>query len=215
MLGMHWLDADYSRLTKMVKLNFYGTTYGSGVPLNDTNVTLATNGLRQQCPETPEDYLFVDLAASRARAAVTSNTIVAAAPAGRALVDVVVLPLRGDHVLARVGPDAVAADSQLLSTAVALAAVVAAGPLVEERGGGRDVALLDEGEHDGVGSLGLGLGEGDGLSADGEEEDGYNGGEAHGGGFLTWKGLLEKSLDGDLMLGLHEGVLVFSKACWW
>lgn len=121
--------------------------------------------------------LLVDLAPGAPRPTITPLPISAAAPARRALVDVAVDPLGRDDVLARVGPHAVAADSQLLATAVALAPVVAAGALVEEVRRGRDVALLNKGHDGGVGGL---VGEGAGLGVEGQEEDGDGGGEAHG-----------------------------------
>lgn len=135
---------------------------------------------------------LVHLAPSAPRPAVTPLPISAAAPARRALVDVAVDPLGRDDVLARVGPHAVSADSQLLSTAVALAPVVAAGALVEEVGGGGDVALLDEGHHGGVGRL---IRERGGLGVEGEEDDGEGGGETHGECFVGLHWLLDTDLE--------------------
>lgn len=138
-------------------------------------------------------YYLVDPAPGTPRTTITALPIGAAAPTGRALVDVAVDPLGRDDVLSGVRPDAVAADGQLLAAAVALAPIVAAGALVEEGGGGRDVALLDEGHHTSVGGL---IGEGDGLGVEGEEDDGEGGGEAHGEcGLLIYLAVLDVDAD--------------------
>lgn len=123
---------------------------------------------------------LVDSAASTGAAAVRGIPIGAAVAAGRALEDVVADPLGGHDVGAVVGPHAVAADRQLLATAIAFTSVVVTGPFLQAQ----LLLLLQQGhEFVTVSSLGQSVGlhrlRDAGTGCRGEEDKTQGCGEAH------------------------------------